>query len=285
MHMHVSFLFFTILISIHPTPRADAACTSGLRSGDRCCHNACGKCGGTGCEALIGGSSNCCWTTIGNSGRVCGKDPPPCVVVSSATTTTSTAVAASTASLGWLEYVTCLFEACFLSRNSLLVRAFKLGFTVILNARVVLFYFVFTKSPPNLQQTPRPSHLGPWKLLLRQTVPYYLNPASKWLSVNPTDPANPNYSVLDTLGDQYRNANGKFAFKLMWPKRVGKNYNIWQQSTNPVTEKTVKVPAGYEAIDVDFTTKGFGGLHDTSSARIGDPPSLLDGSVIDGKGV
>ena len=49
-----------------------------------------------------------------------------------------------------------------------------------------------------------------WQLLIRQTTPKYLNPASKWLSVNPTKPKDPNYSILNTLDNKCKDDKGKF---------------------------------------------------------------------------
>ena len=116
-----------------------------------------------------------------------------------------------------------------------------------------------------------------WKLLFRQTTPTYKSPASKWLSVNPTDPDSPNYSILNTLGDDCKNVQGKFEFKIVWPKRQGNNYNIWHQSTNPVTDEKAPV-AGYEPVDVKFTANSFGGL-ENGKLHSGNPPALLDGTI------
>ena len=121
----------------------------------------------------------------------------------------------------------------------------------------------------------------PWKLLIRQTTPKYMNPASKWLSVNPTKPKDPNYSILNTLDNKCKDDKGKFEFKLVWPKRKGANYNIWKQSTNPVTEKTGKVK-GYEAVDVKFKSNLWGGL-ESGYVHSKSPSALLDGSVNHGK--
>ena len=107
-----------------------------------------------------------------------------------------------------------------------------------------------------------------------------MKPASKWLSVNPTKPTGPNYSILNQLDNKCKDDKGKFEFKLVWPKRKGANYNIWKQSTNPVTEKT-KVQ-GYEAVDVKFTSQYWAGL-ESGFVHSKTPPSLLDGSVNHGR--
>ena len=119
-----------------------------------------------------------------------------------------------------------------------------------------------------------------YKLLFRQTAGTYLDPVSKWKSVNSDKPDGPNYSILETLDDSYKGKDGKFTFKLVWPLRSGDNHNIWKQSTNPVTETTKKV-AGYKAIDVKFTANKWGGL-ESGYLHGGSPSALLDGSVNDG---
>ena len=98
--------------------------------------------------------------------------------------------------------------------------------------------------------------------------------------MNPTKPTDPNYSILDSLDNKCKDDKGKFEFKLVWPKRKGPNYNIWKQSTNPVTEKT-KVQ-GYEAVDVKFKSQMWGGL-ESGYLNSKTPPALLDGSVNHGK--
>ena len=103
----------------------------------------------------------------------------------------------------------------------------------------------------------------------------------KWLSVNPDDPTNPNYSILDTLDQDCKDDKGRYEFKLVWPKRKGKNYNIWRQTTNPVKRKT-KV-RNYEAVDVTFTSKHWGGLESGYFRGGSNPPALLDGSVNHGR--
>ena len=113
-------------------------------------------------------------------------------------------------------------------------------------------------------------------MLIRQTSPYFLKPADKWLSVNPTKPTDPNYSVLNTLDNKCKDDKGKFQFKLVWPKRKAPNYNVWKQSTNPVTEKT-KVQ-GYEAVDVNFKDQYWGGLQN-GHVDTNAPNALLEGSV------
>merc|ERR1719231_505537 len=75
---------------------------------------------------------------------------------------------------------------------------------------------------------------------------------SKWKSVNAEKPDSPNYSILDRLDNKYKDSDGKFTFKIVWPLRNAEaNHNVWKQSTNPVTETKQKV-IGYEPIDIKF---------------------------------
>ena len=101
--------------------------------------------------------------------------------------------------------------------------------------------------------------------------------ANKWLCVESTNPLSPNYSILTMLGDDCKDDKGKFEFKIVWPQRRGPNYNIWRQSTNPVTDK-VKVE-GYEAVDVKFNGAKWGGLENGALHADGNQMALLDGSV------
>jgi len=115
-----------------------------------------------------------------------------------------------------------------------------------------------------------------WKLMFRQTAPKYLTPVSKWESFNANKPKNPNYSILSTLGNAHK-IGGKFTFKIVWPRRRGKNYNVWRQSTNPVQARQRTV--GYEAVDVNFRQNHFGGLENGYKHGGNNPAALLDGSV------
>ena len=112
--------------------------------------------------------------------------------------------------------------------------------------------------------------------MIRQTAGTYLS-ASEWQNLNSDDPSNPNYSILDQLDDGCKNDQGKFEFKLVWPQRSGDNYNVWRQSTNPVTEVTAV--EGYEAVDVKFTSQYWSGLESGHLHGGDDPYAVLDGSV------
>ena len=70
------------------------------------------------------------------------------------------------------------------------------------------------------------------------------------------------YSALDKL-EQYRVSNDdKFEFKLCYPDLASSNpfpCNVWRQSTNPLKSNKRDVAAGYQEVNVTFTTY-FGGL-------------------------
>lgn len=54
---------------------------NGVRGGDACCPEVCGKCGGEGCaarERKVG--VMCCISHIKRSGRSCKKTTPPCIM-------------------------------------------------------------------------------------------------------------------------------------------------------------------------------------------------------------
>ncbi|MBM4354462.1 MAG: hypothetical protein FJ109_11835 [Deltaproteobacteria bacterium] len=60
-------------------PQQPADCP-GIAAGGACCPASCGVCGGKGCGALPGGASNCCSSTILESGKKCSSKPPPCIL-------------------------------------------------------------------------------------------------------------------------------------------------------------------------------------------------------------
>lgn len=57
----------------------DPTCARGILAGAACCPSSCGKCGGSGCGALPGGSSSCCSGAI-DKNRSCGMVEPPCIL-------------------------------------------------------------------------------------------------------------------------------------------------------------------------------------------------------------
>ena len=116
---------------------------------------------------------------------------------------------------------------------------------------------------------------GAWKLVFRQTAGTYLA-KDRWREHNKHAPTSPNYSILNQLNSTYRDRDGRFRFKIVWPRRCGLNSQEWKQTTNPMTSKWGGVQ-GYTSIDAPFrATAGvdFGGLEYNTK-----PTSLLDGSV------
>merc|ERR1711972_874235 len=117
------------------------------------------------------------------------------------------------------------------------------------------------------------SQASAWVLLIRQTVTE-TNDLYKAVAEWETSFGNeedPNFSRLDTLSN-YRH-DGKFHFKMVWPDMTGhgQNFNEWKQSSDPFMREEI---AGYEAVSVPFTDKGFGGLEYNGNGRC-----VLDGSV------
>jgi hypothetical protein len=111
---------------------------------------------------------------------------------------------------------------------------------------------------------------GKWILLFRQTYPNFFR-TGQW-SLNADNPNSDNYSILDKL-ESYRSSDGDLYFKLFWPRYPGPSYNIWKQTSNPVTTTNGTV-SGYAAIQVNHTDQGWGGLRYNRHGQC-----LLDGSV------
>ena len=73
------------LLSVAPllvTAAPDPTCATGIldANGQNCCAAACGRCGGTGCQARPGGSRACCSGSIAGAGKSCAEDAPPCAM-------------------------------------------------------------------------------------------------------------------------------------------------------------------------------------------------------------
>lgn len=110
-----------------------------------------------------------------------------------------------------------------------------------------------------------------WKLVFRQTYPVMFSPTQ--YSVNPDDPNNDHFSIMDTLED-YR-IGGKLYFKLYWPER-GNDLNapnVWRQSTDPTT--TANSVFDYEPVNIRHTSMDWHGL---SQPALGYNNAVLDGS-------
>jgi len=102
-----------------------------------------------------------------------------------------------------------------------------------------------------------------YQLVFRQTVPYMY--AQDELRLNAEDPTSDNYAILDEL-ERFRREDGRLYFRMVWPG--DDTVYEWSQTSNPVFESV----EGYEAINVPFTGKYWGGLEPSTAA-------LMDGSV------
>lgn len=73
-------------LSLSYTLAADPRCSSGIaqhdppRVGDACCAKGCGRCSGSGCGSLPGGSHSCCASPIVTDNASCTTHDAPCVV-------------------------------------------------------------------------------------------------------------------------------------------------------------------------------------------------------------
>ena len=80
------------------------------------------------------------------------------------------------------------------------------------------------------------------------------------MNVNPNDPENDLFSILDQLED-YRSVDGNFRFKLCYPDLEwgvdGETCNYWIQSSNPTMSTVVE---GYQAIKTAFNLQNWKGL-------------------------
>jgi hypothetical protein len=73
----------------------------------------------------------------------------------------------------------------------------------------------------------------PWQLVFRQTIGHgWFSPGE--LSKNANDPTASMYSVLDTLETLRTQSDGKFTFKLVWPRAQDSwRHLTWRQGLNP----------------------------------------------------
>jgi len=125
--------------------------------------------------------------------------------------------------------------------------------------------FAIAKVPANwIQCGPQPK----WHLVLRQQNGFWFK-KGQW-SLNADDPNNANFAILDQLESFKR--NGKFEFKLRWPKD-GLQDQVWTQTSNPVTGAPQGGAQGYQAISAPHSSNRWGGLEN------GGTYSLLDGTV------
>jgi hypothetical protein len=125
--------------------------------------------------------------------------------------------------------------------------------------------FAIAKVPSNwIQCGPKPK----WNLVFRQQSGNWFK-KGQW-SLNADDAESANFAILDRL-EEFRR-NGKFEFKLRWPKN-GLADQVWYQTSNPVTSAPRGGAQGYEAISAPHKSNKWGGLEH------GGTYSLLDGTV------
>lgn len=92
------------------------------------------------------------------------------------------------------------------------------------------------------------------------------------------------FSILDQL-ENFRGADNKFEFLLEYPQDLPGQYNRWKQTDNPalVQELSNSTPSpanGYEAIHVDWTSNGWGGLLKSQKGSTSSPiRTFIDGST------
>eukprot|EP01045_Picozoa_sp_COSAG04_P022405 COSAG04_NODE_2527_length_3972_cov_3.396463_1_plen_1287_part_10 len=117
-----------------------------------------------------------------------------------------------------------------------------------------------------------------WTCVFRQTAPNWRDPPD-WVHYNADgDRSTEDFSILDEF-ETFRQADGKFTLKILWPRRDGINSNTWRQTSNPLTFTPGEIE-GYEPIEIHFTAAGWGGLtnnFDNPQACCA-PSSLLDGT-------
>ena len=95
---------------------------------------------------------------------------------------------------------------------------------------------------------------GTMELVFRQTMPF-VQATESWLSHNPTEPENPNFSILSTM-ESFRKPDGSFEFSMSWPSGTD-IVNHWSQSSSPLATGVT----GYEAISVGSTNNHWGVRH------------------------
>jgi len=127
------------------------------------------------------------------------------------------------------------------------------------NNELVVFHKVIPETISILQSALDSSYT----LVFRQTVPKLFLEGE--YRVNADDSGNANYAILDEL-ESYRNNDGRFYFRLMWPG--DSNVYEWSQTSNPVSEGI----SGYKPIKIPYTGQHWGGLEPSENA-------LMDGSV------
>lgn len=115
-----------------------------------------------------------------------------------------------------------------------------------------------------------------WTLLARQNVTLsesWVEPLSWIAGINQDDSSSGLFSVLDQL-EAYRNSDETFTFKMSWPELGAQAHNIWQQTSNPVTEYGAEVK-GYEPLELAYPSASFRGLRRPSPGTCRRAPHAI----------
>ena len=116
-----------------------------------------------------------------------------------------------------------------------------------------------------------------WRKIFSHNSKYgYFADSADALSRNADDESQPLFSRLSDI-EQFRNAQGEFHFKLVYPEIP--TVNEWIQTSNPTTETTI---TGFEAASLDITINS----NDDAWAGLGlgeEGKSLLDDSPDSGR--
>merc|ERR1712038_101864 len=116
-----------------------------------------------------------------------------------------------------------------------------------------------------------------WRKIFSHNSRYgYFDDAADALSRNADDESQPLFSRLSDI-EQFRNAQGEFRFKLVYPEIPA--VNEWIQTSNPTTESSI---TGFEAASLDITINS----NDDAWAGLGlgeEGKSLMDDSPDTGR--
>merc|ERR1711997_446117 len=112
-----------------------------------------------------------------------------------------------------------------------------------------------------------------WRKIFSHNSKYgYFADSADALSRNADDESQPLFSRLSVI-EQFRNAQGEFHFKLVYPEIPA--VNEWIQTSNPTTETTI---TGFEAASLDITINSVDdawaglGLGDEGKSLMDDSP-------------
>jgi cysteine-rich repeat protein len=106
-------------------------------------------------------------------------------------------------------------------------------------------------------QDPSIDESNGWTLLFRQAK-NSLHGAEYWLNRNTHDSTLDFYSIIENLDTRFQGDDGKYTFMMKWPKRRGRNWLSWKQTSNPYLNSLsfTRGVKGYEAVDVPSNPNG-----------------------------